>query len=125
MAAVEPLDLFAGVCSAAACVALGLRANLLKKEISGTFSAPWAVWASLWFLAAICGASAVSLLGGPGMKPAARAALIMAALAVSSVVMLVNLVLQRPPAAAGAAEAGAPAIDVQPSTQTESARVDL
>ena len=93
---VDPTDLFTGGAAWVACVALGLRANLLKPQLATGVTAPTLVWVSLWILSATCGMAGLGLWFSPEMKPVAREMVVYTALAASSVVMLVNLIRQRP-----------------------------
>ena len=93
---INPADVFTGSMAAVSCAALGLRANLLKPQLATGVTAPTLVWASLWVLSAACAAAAYGLWFSPTFKPVAREMLVYTALGGSSVVMLVNLVMQRP-----------------------------
>ncbi len=111
---ITPLDLWAGIAAGVACVAMGLRANMLKPKFQRWRTPPTIVWVALLVCSAILGGASVSLLtGDAGIKGTAREAVVYTILAISALVLLWNLGRQRhdpdvvdrePPAARPAAE---------------------
>lgn len=92
--AIPAVDLWAMLTAAAACLALALRAEVLKPELLGFHSSPSPVRLSLTFLAATLGGRVISIAAGA--HAIAPEALVYSALAVSSWVLLINLHRQRP-----------------------------
>jgi len=91
---IDFVSIWSAAAAATCCVALGLRANLLKPKVS-ICDAPTGVWISLIVLSMICGGAAVSLVFGERIiKGTYREAVVYTALAVSSVIMLFNLMRQ-------------------------------
>lgn len=89
------VDGWAAAAAVIAAVALALRGELLKPERSAFFSGPMAVRLSITLVSILLGGRAVSIVKS-GVHANAPEALVYSALAVSSLVLLVNLQCQRP-----------------------------
>lgn len=92
--AIPAVDLWAMLAAGGACLALALRAEVLKPELNGFHNSPSPVRLSLTFLAATLGGRVISIAAGAHALPAE--ALVYTALAASSWVLLWNLHRQRP-----------------------------
>lgn len=88
------VDLWASFAAAVACIATGLRAEMLKPEISSFANAPAWVHAALTVLSIALALAAISIFGS-GVATT-REALTYTVLAVVSVILLGNLHRQRP-----------------------------
>lgn len=89
------VDLWAGIAAATASAALGLRANMLKRQYSSWCSAPFPVVLAL-VLASACHAGVVLRLIGGRAHASPHEALVYTGTAAAAVVLLVNLARQAP-----------------------------
>lgn len=93
MASLTPVDVWAFVAAGAACIATGIRAEMLKPEISTFVNAPAWVHNSLTLLSIAMAVAAMSVFGSGKTTP--REAMIYTVIAVAAVTLLLNLHKQR------------------------------
>lgn len=105
LAAGGPVDIWAFTAALVASAALALRSQMLRPTFHTLVDAPTMVWLSLSALGIACGGYAVTIASGN--HAIAREAVLLTALAVSAVIMLINLRTQAKAATAAAAAGGA------------------
>jgi hypothetical protein len=98
------VDIWAAAAALVAGACLALRANMLKPDFTDWCSAPRAVWLGLFALSVVMTGAGINILSGGGAS--GREAATYTAMAVSAVLMLVNLHRQMIEARGAKEEAG-------------------